>query len=74
MAAGPHLTFVVSGDLQNGYCLCCVPRVSSSCLRHLQETFLDRKVGLTQRTFMLLLPTWVQSIFRPGSHDFGCTL
>ena len=38
------------------------------------ETFLDRQVGLTQRTFMLLLLTWIQSIFRPGSHDFVCTL
>lgn len=57
MAAGPHLMFVVPGDLQNGYCQRCVPRVSSSCLRHLQETLLDRQVGLTQTTFMLLLPT-----------------
>lgn len=57
MAAGPHFMFVVPGDLQNGYCQRCVPRVSSSCLRHLQETLLDRQVGLTQTTFMLLLPT-----------------
>ena len=52
----------------------CILRVSSSYLRHLEETLLDRQVGLTQTTFTLLLPTWVQSIFRPGSHDFACTL
>lgn len=57
MAAGPRLMFVVPGDLQNGYCLRCVPRVSSNCLRHLQEILLDRQVGLTQTTFMVLLPT-----------------
>ena len=36
----------------------CVPRVSHTCLLHLQETLQEQQVGLTQAPIKLLLLSW----------------